>query len=178
MSRIGTIQSLRQINTENGRTVYINVQDMRSFYNFENKLIIEMQDGTTYTVLGAPNVNAFYTSAFSIPPTEISVMNSPLLIEERPTPVAFNSATVNVSNVSVTLLAANPNRKLLFVQNESGSNEPVYINFKTPATLGNGIALVSGDPLFTFPTGYIYTGIVTAISGTTSLKSITASEGF
>lgn len=174
---MATDENLRQITTDNGRIVYINVLDIRSFYNYENKLIIEMIDGTTYNVNGAPAVAAFYASTFVISPTEVTVTNNPLIIEEHPTALQYTSQGYMIQNFSVLVMPANANRKYLLLQNVSGSQEPVYFNFKTPATLGNGIS-IKADESFEFPIGTIYTGVVTAISATSSNKAIVITEGY
>jgi hypothetical protein len=85
--------------------------------------------------------------------------------------------TVNVSNVDILLLAANPNRKFLNIRNYSNSNAYVFLHFgATAATVGSGIPLKQ-EEWYEFPKGFIYTGQIRAISGTAALKEIAITEG-
>lgn len=188
-----TDQNLRAITIEGGRTVYINVRDIRSFYNFESKLTIEMIDGTVYNVDGAPNVSTFYTSTFGLDPREVTVTNnpleahltnnplntfitnSPLDVQEHLQGLSFTTTTVSVTTASTLLLAANPDRKLLIVQrgNTIGS---CHIKLGSgAATTSNGI-LLRENTIFTLDRRHIYTGEINAIAVATT-KTVIVTEG-
>lgn len=94
-------QNLRQITEANGRTTYISVRDIRSFYNFESKLLIEMIDGTVYEVQGGQNVVAFYNSVFLLDPREITITNNPIEAHLTNNPLNTN-ITNNPLNTNIT----------------------------------------------------------------------------
>lgn len=107
------------------------------------------------------------------------VVQTTSTVTEPPVSLSITAqTTVNVSNVDILLLAANPNRKYLLIRNYSDSNAYVYIHLSaTAATVGSGIPLKQ-DEWYEFPKGFIYTGQIRAISGTVALKEISITEGF
>lgn len=108
--------------------------------------------------------------------TSTTITNVPLHVQNDPIPVTVNTSYTSVSTSSVTILSANSSRKLVYIQNLSDSKDPVFINFKTPATIGGGVSLVGGES-YAFPENYTYTGEVTAISANVNVKIIVATEG-
>lgn len=253
---VATDERLRKITQENGRDAYINVLDIRTFYNMEGQLIIEMIDGTRYLVQGAPDINTFYNAVFQMTPETINVATLPnvtvsslpvvtlspvtiqdivnlnidsvpplstaitsvpnliiasipalsaaitslpnitiaslpnvtiaalpnIVISSLPT-VNINRALttstpnmgqVNVAASSVTILAANANRKQVEIRNQHLSGD-VYLFFGATATLTNGKLLQNGEE-YRFPDGFTYTGIITAISANATSKPVSYME--
>lgn len=110
--------------------------------------------------------------------TNTTITNNPLNVKESLTALTFpTQTTVNVGSVDILLLAANANRKYLMIRNYSNSNVYVFIHFSnTAATLGAGIPLKQEEQ-YEFPSGFIYTGEIRAISSTATLKEIHITEG-
>lgn len=170
-------ERFRQITLDSGRIVYINVLDIRSFYNFESKLLIEMIDGTVYTVNGAPAVAAFYASTFSLSPTDVNIVNSPVPTKEQLTPITLTSTVVSVTTSSTLVLAANPNRKFLSLRRGTTIGR-MFIHFDaSPATITNGDLMRENEYLM-MPTANneIYLGEINAITLTGS-KFLYITEG-
>lgn len=87
-----------------------------------------------------------------------------------------NQVSTTVANISITLLAANANRKKLFIRNFSNSNSPIYIHFgSTTATLTNGVPIIQGET-YEPPFNTIFTGAIQAISATSTAKDIYIEE--
>ena len=96
---------------------------------------------------------------------------------EPPVALTINQTALNVANVSIALLATNPNRKYIFIRNFSDRSEPVFIHFGIgTATSSNGLPLSTGE-IYEFPKGFIYTGAIFAVSTTTNPKGIAIMEG-
>lgn len=165
-------ERLRKITDDTGREIYINVLDIRNFSNFEGQLIIEMIDGTSHRVSGAPNVNAFYASTFALSPVDTNIVNNPLnaqitnvplVTKEQLTSLTITSSLVSVSAASTLVLAANPNRKLLLIQRGTTVGR-VFVKMSTgAATTTNGI-LFRENAYFSFRYPEIYTGEINAIA--------------
>lgn len=157
-------QHLRKIITDNGREVYINVLDIRSFYNYESKLIIEMIDGTTYTVNGAPSVDAFYNAAFVLEPFPVAL--PPIVLN-------FVHSVVNVANVDTLVLSANPNRRYLTIRRGTTIGR-VFVKFSAGAATETNGDLYRENQYEKFEGPYIHTGEIRAISkGSSKLLYIT-----
>lgn len=87
-----------------------------------------------------------------------------------------NQVLLNISNISVTVLAANSNRKRLFIRNASNSNAPIFIHFgASVATTTNGVPLIQGET-YEPPFNTIFTGEIRAISSTSALKELYIEE--
>jgi len=90
----------------------------------------------------------------------------------------ITQTVVTVSNVSVTVLAANAERKYIYFLNQGTVNAPVYLHFDaSAATNANGIALRDGQS-YSFPSKFVYTGEVRAISDTSANKPLYVEEWF
>lgn len=127
-------QHFRLITEPSGRQTYINSRDIRSFYNFENRLLIEMIDGTNYEVTGAPAVSAFYASSFELD------------LREQ---LTFTSGAVSVANVDTLIIPANPARKFLMLQRGTTVGR-TFVKFGAgAATTTNGF-LMRENTVFTF----------------------------
>ena len=175
---MATDPNIRQITIEGGRTVYIGVRDIRSFYNYESKLIIEMIDGTTYNVNGAPNVDAFFATTFVIDPTEITMTNDPLNIREIPISLTITQSSTVLSTVSKIILSANANRKYLIIRNISAADATIFIHFGSgAATTANSLPLKKGE-YYELPEDFTYTGVLTAISSGFGSDNVSVLEGF
>jgi len=85
--------------------------------------------------------------------------------------------TVIVSNVSISVLAANPARKRLLFRNYSNSTTaPIFIHMNaSAATVLNGVPITSGET-YSPPLEVTYTGEVRAISSTASNKELYVEE--
>lgn len=184
-------QNFRQITEANGRTTYIHVRDIRTFYNYESKLIIEMIDGTVYEVMGAPAVAAFYASTFTLDPIEVTLTDNPLTIDgtiaissiggvvatkEQLTSLTITSSVVSVAASDTLVLAANVDRKFLLIQRGTTAGR-VFVKFSAgAATTTNGV-LFRENAYFEMPQdGNIYTGEIRAIAVGSS-KLLYVSEG-
>lgn len=199
--------SVFKITQENGREVVLSKYDLRSFQNYENSLTIEMADGAVYKVQGAPDINTFFASLFNLPPLDINISTIPAItiqdivnlnVDSLPPitgTVAISSVggtinittaqqsltytmnQVNVANVSVSVLAANANRKHLYLRNQHLSGD-IYIFFGATATLTNGLLVQNGET-FKMPDedGFIYKGAISAISANATAKPLLFLEG-
>jgi len=86
---------------------------------------------------------------------------------------SITNFNVSVGTSSTQVLAANSNRKLLILVNDS--DEPIYVSLGGTATLNNGIRLnASGGALAL--DNPIYKGVVNAISANGS-KTLVGAEG-
>jgi len=86
---------------------------------------------------------------------------------------SITNFNVSVGTSSTQVLAANSNRKLLILVNDS--DEPIYVSLGATATLNNGIRLnASGGALAL--DNPIYKGVVNAISANGS-KTLVGAEG-
>ena len=86
---------------------------------------------------------------------------------------SITNFNVSVGTSSTQVLAANSNRKLLILVNDS--DEPIYVCLGATATLNNGIRLnASGGALAL--DNPIYKGVVNAISANGS-KTLVGAEG-
>lgn len=84
---------------------------------------------------------------------------------------AATVATVSVPITVVTLLAANANRRMAIIHNDSGAN--IYIKFGTGCTATLFTVRISANSTYELPIP-IYTGIITAIrTGGTSSVNVT-----
>lgn len=86
------------------------------------------------------------------------------------------SGTINSGTVSAQLVAANPDRKYLRVQNESDSN--VWLQLGTAAAVANEGVRVAAGAAFEMTRGQanVWSGAVQAI-GTAASKRITYVDG-
>jgi hypothetical protein len=86
---------------------------------------------------------------------------------------SITNFNVSIGTSSTQVLAANSNRKLLILVNDS--DEPIYVSLGTTATLNNGIRLnASGGALAL--DNPIFKGVVNAISANGS-KTLVGAEG-
>lgn len=74
-----------------------------------------------------------------------------------------------MSNTSVTILAANPERKYAYFFNQNlvsgNQSNQVFLHFAaTPATTSNGVGIKEGQG-YEFPKNFVYTGEIRAIAG-------------
>lgn len=182
--------NFKPITEPNGRVTYININDIRSFYNYETKLIIEMIDGTVYEVQGAPAVGAFFAATFVLDPLEVqltdnpltidgtlaissiggtvttstTITNVPLVTKEQLTELTFTSSAVSVGAADTLVLPANPNRKFLMIQRGTTIGR-VFVNFGAGAATATNGMLFRENAYFALPKdGYNYTGEIRAIS--------------
>lgn len=81
---------------------------------------------------------------------------------------------VSVGLVSTLVLGANPNRRFLFLVNDSDEN--IYVSLSGTAVMNEGILLTSGGGALTLDIASMWLGSISAIcaSGT---KNLTVSEG-
>jgi hypothetical protein len=82
--------------------------------------------------------------------------------------------SVSIGNVSTLVLAANPDRRYLFLVNDS--DESIYVSLGSAAVMNTGILLTSQGGALTLDTTTMWTGSVYAISATGG-KNLTICEG-
>lgn len=195
-------ENFRLITESNGRQTYINTRDIRGFYNFESKLLIEMVDGTVYEVLGAPAVGAFYAATFNLSPLEVTLTDNPLTIDgtiaissiggivttsttitniplrtkEDLTGLTITSSVITVTAADTLVLAANASRKFLLIQRGTTVGR-VFVKFSSGAATATNGVLFRENAYFEMPQdGNIYTGEIRAIAVGSS-KILYVTEG-
>lgn len=84
-----------------------------------------------------------------------------------------SGTTSATANISTTIIPANPTRKYLIIQNNSGS--VIWINFTNAATESQPSFQLSSGASFTMESGFVSTEAITAISGKAS-AAFTAKE--
>lgn len=127
-------------------------------------------------ITSLPNLNIASVPALSITSLPgITIASLPTLnITQAITTSTPTMTQVNVAASSVTLLPANANRKKVEIRNQHTSGD-IYFYFGTPATLTNSKLLLNGES-YEFPQGFVYTGIITAISANAISKPVSVVE--
>lgn len=127
-------------------------------------------------ITSLPNLNIATLPALSVSSLPgIAITSLPTLnIAQALTTSTPTMTQVNVAASSVTLLAANANRKKVEIRNQHLSGD-IYFFFGSTATLTNGKLLLNGES-YEFPQGFVYTGIITAISANATSKPVSVVE--
>jgi hypothetical protein len=79
-----------------------------------------------------------------------------------------SSTTSSSASTSTTLMAANPSRKYLLIENLS-TTAPIYINFTSAATAGNGSYYIAPLGSIVQETGFVSTEAINVLSTSTSV---------
>lgn len=112
--------------------------------------------------------------------TSTTITNNPLNIAEAvQNTTVSNIGQINVTAASVTVLAANANRKWFSVKNQHLSGD-IYVFFGATATTTNGRLLSNGEEWnmgLKTDDRYIYTGVISAISANVISKPLSFIEG-
>lgn len=109
--------------------------------------------------------------------TTTTITNNPLKIDDVQTSLTITQSQSTLSSSSITILAANANRKYVLIRNTSASDATAYIHFEASiATPGTSLPIRKGE-YFEFPEGFIYTGEIRALSSGFGNDSVSVLEG-
>lgn len=84
------------------------------------------------------------------------------------TPDSFSAGTpgqIDIGITSIQVFAANPNRKYVYISNNTQNT--IFIQYSNPAVLNTGIK-IPPNTLYTIETNNLWLGIVNAIGNQTS----------
>ncbi|MDR6555448.1 hypothetical protein [Paenibacillus qinlingensis] len=160
--------------------VHIEVDNPIDIASIPNLTVVGMPN---LTISALPNLNIASMPSITIADIvnlnidSLPVLTGTFTVSTAVTGLTYTMNQVNVSNVSVSVLAANANRKQLVLRNQHLSGD-VYFFFGTPATLTNGMLLQNGES-FKQPDadGFVYKGAITAISANATAKPLLYMEG-
>jgi hypothetical protein len=91
-------------------------------------------------------------------------------------PLTDYSGTIAAANVSQIAVPANANRKYLFIQNNSGPGNDIWINFGAPATQSQPSILLPNKAAFVMECSFVSTQVVNVIGANVG-DAYTAKEG-